>query len=38
MDALIKIKCIRGNLEGKSWEYIDKNQVIKIGEIKIAIS
>ncbi len=34
MDALIKIKCIRGNLEGKSWEYIDKNQVIKIGRNK----
>ena len=34
MDALIKIKCIRGKLEGKSWRYIDKNQVIKIGRNK----
>ena len=34
MDALIKIKCIRGILEGQSWEYTDENQIIKIGRKK----
>lgn len=34
MNALIKIKCIRGKLEGESWEYINKNQIIKIGRNK----
>lgn len=34
MEALIKIKCIRGNLEGQSWEYTDENQIIKIGRKK----
>mgnify|MGYP002625639846 CR=1 FL=1 len=34
MDALIKIKCIRGKLEGESWEYVDENQTIKIGRNK----